>query len=1580
MEAHWIGVKNILKYLRNTKDAFQAMEGCSHSDPVRLFSVLKEQQRDWMASQLSEQWKLMEEQVSRLANQLQDLQTQGSGSYQESGNSSNHNGGRNPFHFNPKIEFPSFEGGNPREWIKKCRQYFSLCKVPEEQQVNLASIHLKGRAEIWFSNYGQGRNNMCWDEFVMDLGARFKEDDHNDIVEEFNKLCQTGDLEEYVDKFEELKGLLLRKRPNMPQEYFLDSFIAGLKPQIKPFVKAFAPTSVTKAISYARLQEQTVEAWRTQDKSNKHSQLQSNMGRNNTPLLAKPESSAKSSTPTGYQGAFRPQGSYNTSSSANKPTFTQRNPKFIPASWTGQSPEDATWEWAEELLSYIIISQDHFFLFDLRIASPPNCIAGCSEAGYHDLSSVSPFNPFEFFLHVCIVFVLPLVEEKKNAFSELSDDTVLNTFHKLDIDPRNWARLSCVSTKFSSLIRNLYCESNGALIDVMANESTNPTLAAVDARVTSVSQALVQMQQDLETRFSRLEATILSNRSILRPPPGGHGSPSGSGGESNTGGRTLGYTPKPKLESPKCDGKDPVRWLYKAEEYFKFYDTPPDDRLKCVALMLEGPAADWFRWRMNAGLIDDWHDFTRKFKLRFDPLHFVDYIGQLAKLRQTTGVMEYQTEFERILLQHVTGASEETLISLFHAGLKQHLQHEICLLKPTSLSDSFALARELEAKHAALVTSVSQRQLLWNRSGSRGVRAVPPTLGVPSGLGKPATGLIKRLSRAEKMEKDAKGLCYNCDQKWSRDHKCGRFLFLMGDDEDDQLPVDVPDETMVVADISSLHSLTGVSSPRSLRLQGRVGKHEVQVLIDGGSTHNFVHPDLVSKAQLPVSAMPPFRVYVGNDDYLLCNKQCVGIDLELQGTVFTVDLFVLFVHGHDLVLGVQWLQQLGRVTHDYAALTMEFLWQKKTVRLQGGSPEFRTVSLNSLHALRTSANVTEWFELQFLGEIGQLNTLETTPSTSSSSTPTVCPAAIEQALTAYAAVFDVPSGLPPRRAADHRLFLQPGTAPVNAFEDLKNAMISTPVLCLPDFSLLFVVETDACATGIGAVLLQGEQPVAFFSKKLGPRLLAASTYHKELYAIVEAVQKWRQYLLGREFLIRTDQRSLKQLVQQVIQTPDQQFYVRKLLGFCFRIEYKTGASNKVADALSRMHEEDVSMMIFLAMSTPVLQLLEAIRQGNTTEPDLRRLHEEHARGEGPLPSVDALLTERTELLRILRSNLERAQQRMREMANKKRRELSFAVGDWVLLKLQPYRQVSVHQRSSHKLSRRYYGPFEVAARIGETAYRLVFPDHARIHPVFHVSLLKPYRGPQTPAAVATLPSDYVDGRPVSQPLRVLDYCTILVNGGLEQQALVEWTEGGVTEATWESVDDLRRCYPFLHLADKEDPPHPSVFKSAVDGSSQQPDCGWSLFDDLMFDTLCDPSELSRADEDPPSEAAIKRGSLCISKWRGCLHVEERRNYMLFRGIIKNFKQSRVWRTINDKNRKQTALNCAFCTAKHTWDLYSAFCLRRYFGFHEDGEQVVRAYVLLEYDAPYNGGYHQNVASLHYVDIPRFSLASVTSRS
>ena len=70
-------------------------------------------------------------------------------------------------------------------------------------------------------------------------------------------------------------------------------------------------------------------------------------------------------------------------------------------------------------------------------------------------------------------------------------------------------------------------------------------------------------------------------------------------------------------------------------------------------------------------------------------------------------------------------------------------------------------------------------------------------------------------------------------------------------------------------------------------------------------------------------------------------------------------------------------------------------------------------------------------------------------------------------------------------------------------------MTEAPVLRLPNFTQTFDLETDACDFGIGAVLMQNGHPLAFFSKKLGPRRRSASTYYKELYAIVEAVQKWR---------------------------------------------------------------------------------------------------------------------------------------------------------------------------------------------------------------------------------------------------------------------------------------------------------------------------------------------------------------------------------------------------------------------------------------------------------------------------------------
>lgn len=119
---------------------------------------------------------------------------------------------------------------------------------------------------------------------------------------------------------------------------------------------------------------------------------------------------------------------------------------------------------------------------------------------------------------------------------------------------------------------------------------------------------------------------------------------------------------------------------------------------------------------------------------------------------------------------------------------------------------------------------------------------------------------------------------------------------------------------------------------------------------------------------------------------------------------------------------------------------------------------------------------------------------------------------------------------------------------------------------------------------MGAVLLQVEHPIAYFSKMFCPRLSKASTYIRELHAITSAVKRWRQYLLGTFFTIQTDHRSLKELLTQVIQTPEQQFYLSKLLGYHYEIQYKSGNSNMVADALSRCYEPPPAELHLL--STP----------------------------------------------------------------------------------------------------------------------------------------------------------------------------------------------------------------------------------------------------------------------------------------------------------------------------------------------------------------------------------------------------------
>jgi hypothetical protein len=137
------------------------------------------------------------------------------------------------------------------------------------------------------------------------------------------------------------------------------------------------------------------------------------------------------------------------------------------------------------------------------------------------------------------------------------------------------------------------------------------------------------------------------------------------------------------------------------------------------------------------------------------------------------------------------------------------------------------------------------------------------------------------------------------------------------------------------------------------------------------------------------------------------------------------------------------------------------------------------------------------------------------------------------------------------------------------FEELKEIMTTCPVLALPNFTEAFILESDACGSGIGAVLMQSGRPLAYFSKSLGPKASAQSIYEKEALAILEALKKWCHYLLGNKLIIKTDQQSLRFMTTQRLTEGIQHKLLLKLMEFDYTIEYKKGKENIAADALSR---------------------------------------------------------------------------------------------------------------------------------------------------------------------------------------------------------------------------------------------------------------------------------------------------------------------------------------------------------------------------------------------------------------------------
>jgi hypothetical protein len=171
--------------------------------------------------------------------------------------------------------------------------------------------------------------------------------------------------------------------------------------------------------------------------------------------------------------------------------------------------------------------------------------------------------------------------------------------------------------------------------------------------------------------------------------------------------------------------------------------------------------------------------------------------------------------------------------------------------------------------------------------------------------------------------------------------------------------------------------------------------------------------------------------------------------------------------------------------------------------------------------------------------------------------------------------------------------------------------------------------------------------------------------------------------------------------------------------------------------------------------------------------------------------LQSWLAERRLMQDLLRQHLLRAQQLMKKYADKNRSFREFSVGDMVFLKLQPYIQSSIAPRANHKLLFKFYGPFQVIKRISEVAYELKLPTGSTVHPVFHVSQLRQALSPgMTVNPVFPSATDEF-----AIPVEVLSVRWRKKANRTVEQALIRWSVGDASSATWEDREELQARFP-----------------------------------------------------------------------------------------------------------------------------------------------------------------------------------------
>lgn len=347
-----------------------------------------------------------------------------------------------------------------------------------------------------------------------------------------------------------------------------------------------------------------------------------------------------------------------------------------------------------------------------------------------------------------------------------------------------------------------------------------------------------------------------------------------------------------RLDFPRFNGEDPTGWVYKAEQYFDFKDISPDQQVQLASFHLEGIALQWHRWLTKFRGPLTWKEFTKAVHLRFGPTDYEDPSEALTRLKQTSSVAAYQEAFER-LSHRVDGLPKNFLIGCFVAGLRDDIRLDVKIKQPRTLSDTIGVARLIEERNqlqrkptqaaCSQSTVITQRPRLNPTAGVLG----PPPNQRPNQNPVTPPATFRRITNQEARERRERGLCYYCDEKFTPGHRCERPQLFMIEDlpylgSEDVNGVQFEQDTQETIPEISFHAMAGTEHTQTLRVSGKLKNKEVTVLIDGGSTHNFIDQSIVSKFGLPVVRDKKLQVMVANREKIECVGQCQALTLIIH--------------------------------------------------------------------------------------------------------------------------------------------------------------------------------------------------------------------------------------------------------------------------------------------------------------------------------------------------------------------------------------------------------------------------------------------------------------------------------------------------------------------------------------------------------------------------------------------------------------------------------------------------------------------------------------------------------------------------